>query len=379
MKVDLIDISLMILFFQFLTLVPYLLLHKGPNRANTFLAFFLLAKALCISNFLAFRMKETFLIWFPHIFYFGSSFTILWGPLLYFYTKSLAFRDFHFRKRDIVHFMPFAVHFLFHIFSFHLKSADAKRVLISHGGLFDPHLNVVIFGIIQFLILCYTIASFRILWGYRFQLKTTFSNLESIKLSWMTFVLSGFTVKWLFDVWYGTAFFWTKTLPITPLVLSRLTLFLFVNIMIFKGLRQPSIFSGIESNNRGKKQSLSKVKTEKYASQLHSYMEANKPYLDPEITLVQLASKVGIPHRSLSEVIHQSFGKNFYDFINAYRIKESKHLLRDRSVTVLEILYQVGYNSKSSFNTAFKKYVGMTPSQYKQSDTLENIRSTQSC
>ncbi|MBN2010143.1 helix-turn-helix transcriptional regulator [candidate division KSB1 bacterium] len=375
MRVDIIDISLIVLLFQFLTLVPFLLFQKGQNKANKFLALFLLAKVFCISNFLAFRMKETFLVYFPHLFYFGGSFTILWGPLLYFYTKSLSYKDFRLQKRDVVHFLPFAIHFIFYTFLFHLHNADAKRAIISQGGLLNPELNSIISGLINVIILCYTIASFRALWRYRYQLKTEFSNLDSIKLSWMTFVLSGFTVKWLFDVWYLTEYYVTKTLPIVPLAISRIILFLFINIMIFKGLRQPSIFSGVESDYREKKLSLSKDKTEKYARELKSYMEVHKPYLDPEITLVQLASQVGIPHRSLSEVIHQSFGQNFYDFINEHRIKESKRLLSNRSVTVLEILYEVGYNSKSSFNTAFKKYVGMTPSQYKHSSTLQNISS----
>ncbi|MBN1397426.1 MAG: AraC family transcriptional regulator, partial [Bacteroidetes bacterium] len=74
-------------------------------------------------------------------------------------------------------------------------------------------------------------------------------------------------------------------------------------------------------------------------------------------------------HRALSEIINNSLNQNFYDFINSYRIKESKLMLEDKEnkrKTVLEILYAVGYNSKSSFNVAFKKHTGMTPSQFKK-------------
>jgi AraC-like DNA-binding protein len=102
-------------------------------------------------------------------------------------------------------------------------------------------------------------------------------------------------------------------------------------------------------------------------------MNQHKPYLDPEITLIDLSRKVNIPSRSLSEVINTSFRQNFYDFINSYRIGESERLFatdNDPHLTILEVLYAVGFNSKSSFNSAFKKQTGMTPTQYRRSQQM---------
>jgi AraC-like DNA-binding protein len=98
-------------------------------------------------------------------------------------------------------------------------------------------------------------------------------------------------------------------------------------------------------------------------------MEREKPFLNPGLTLSDISEKTSIPVRSLSEVINNSLNKNFYDFINSYRIKESQRLLEDSAVnrkTVLEILYEVGFNTKSSFNEAFKRHAGLTPTQYKK-------------
>jgi YesN/AraC family two-component response regulator len=104
-------------------------------------------------------------------------------------------------------------------------------------------------------------------------------------------------------------------------------------------------------------------------------MEKEKPYLNPTLTLFDLSEKTSIPVRSLSEVINNSLNQNFYDFVNSFRIKESQHLLSDaatQSKTILEILYEVGFNTKSSFNQAFKKYTGTTPTQFKRQHSLSN-------
>ena len=145
--------------------------------------------------------------------------------------------------------------------------------------------------------------------------------------------------------------------------------------MIYKALRQPMIFSDIIVDSKTiKRNNLSKNMLESYTVKLNEYMEKEKPYLDPNLTLMDLSEKTGIPYRSLSEVINLSLNKNFYDYINEYRIIESTKILLDKESkfkTILEVLYNVGYNSKSSFNTAFKKHTGLTPTEYKKTYRLE--------
>jgi len=371
MKVYFVDIILLILFVQLLLLAIFLIFErKKEGISNKILAGFLCAKALCISNMLSFRLSGTMLEYFPHSFYFGSSFTILWGPALYFYTKSLTDKTFQFKWKDSFHLIPFLIHFIYLTFTFHIYSADTKRALITSGNVFSPEMSIVIQGFIHMSILFYTIASIIVIRIYRIEINNIFSSLDSINLSWMIFVLAGFSAKWIFDVWYYINVDYFHTSAFIPLLLSRLLLFLFINIMLFKGLRQPAIFTGVEKIQPEKKRFLSKATEEEYITKLSIYMENEKPYLVPDITLLDLSRKVSIPHRSLSEIINNILGKNFYDFINSYRIKESQRLLKDQSVkgkTVLEVLYEVGYNSKSSFNTAFKKHTGMTPTEFKKS------------
>jgi len=142
--------------------------------------------------------------------------------------------------------------------------------------------------------------------------------------------------------------------------------------MFLKGLRQPVILTAYEDNQykrKYEKTSLSEAIKETYKNKLLQYMENQKLYLDSSLCINDLAEKVSIPPHHLSQVINTCFNQNFFDFINSFRINESKRLLSEQDSvkkTILEILYATGFNSKSVFNTAFKKHTGMTPTQFKK-------------
>ena len=98
-------------------------------------------------------------------------------------------------------------------------------------------------------------------------------------------------------------------------------------------------------------------------------MTAEKPFLNPSLTILEVSNAIQIPVRDLSVLINHTLGQHFYDFVNIYRIESAMEILKDpakNKLTVLEILYEVGFNSKSSFNTAFKKHTGNTPTVYRK-------------
>jgi len=107
----------------------------------------------------------------------------------------------------------------------------------------------------------------------------------------------------------------------------------------------------------------------KWKKLLMDYMKTNKPYLDSELTLPQLAHEIGMPRNKLSYLINEHLGMNFFEFINYYRIEQVKKWLGETSkdnLTILGLALDAGFNSKGTFNTSFKKYTGLTPSQYKK-------------
>ena len=108
---------------------------------------------------------------------------------------------------------------------------------------------------------------------------------------------------------------------------------------------------------------------EKYVEQIKLDMAQGKYFLIPDITLEMLANELKIPAKNLSITLNRQFNKNFYEFINDYRIEEAKLLLvaeENKDKTITEIYLEVGFNSKSVFNTFFKKSVGLTPSQFRK-------------
>jgi AraC-like DNA-binding protein len=114
---------------------------------------------------------------------------------------------------------------------------------------------------------------------------------------------------------------------------------------------------------------LTDKQSEIYLVNLIRFMELEKPYLEEDLTLKELADRTGIPLRDLSRIINEKLHKNFSDFINFYRVEEAKHLLLlegSREMTILDIAFEVGFNSKSNFNSAFKRHTGITPSLYKK-------------
>jgi AraC-like DNA-binding protein len=163
------------------------------------------------------------------------------------------------------------------------------------------------------------------------------------------------------------------------LVLLLLFIFYFVNRVILKALRQPEIFAGIGQNETARYQgsSLTAGQLEEYRQKLLTLLRTDKPFLNPQVSLSDLSEKLSISSKNLSQVINQTFGKNFFDFINSYRIQEVQHILndsRDDKMTILEAMYEAGFNSKSSFNTAFKKETGQTPSEFRKN--ISRMRST---
>ncbi|MCK4836489.1 MAG: helix-turn-helix domain-containing protein, partial [Candidatus Aminicenantes bacterium] len=108
---------------------------------------------------------------------------------------------------------------------------------------------------------------------------------------------------------------------------------------------------------------------EKYLTKLIQFMETQKSYLDPGINLHRLSKKLMIPDHYISQIINTKLKQNFFDFINSYRIEEAKRRISSsdfQNMSFLQIAFDVGFNSKSAFNRAFKKHTAMTPSEYKK-------------
>ncbi|UCH92991.1 MAG: helix-turn-helix domain-containing protein [Candidatus Aminicenantes bacterium] len=144
---------------------------------------------------------------------------------------------------------------------------------------------------------------------------------------------------------------------------------LFIGIILFYFLRKHPFLKKFK--RKYKTSTLDPEKTERYLKKLFYMTEVEKVYKDEELSLQSLAEKLSIPPRELSQVINERLDMNYSNFINSYRIEEAKNLLfapGENDHSILDIAYQVGFNSKAVFNRAFKKFTGMTPSQFRKNN-----------
>jgi len=148
----------------------------------------------------------------------------------------------------------------------------------------------------------------------------------------------------------------------------------FIYMVGYLGFRQPEIFHGYYTNGKGSgikyaKSSLKDEEAKAFLNKLMEVIELDKPYLDSELKIQQLAQRVGVSTHHLSQIINEQLNQTYTDFINSYRINEARRLLLSPSYEnekILSIAFDSGFHNKATFNAAFKKYTGMSPSEYKK-------------
>lgn len=151
-------------------------------------------------------------------------------------------------------------------------------------------------------------------------------------------------------------------------VMTWITLKALLQPALFRGLTQTGVDTAEHSDGKIHVGSSTDADLSQQSAKLKEFMSECEPHLNPDLSLHKLAEQFGASERDLSELINRAFGMHFFDFVNSYRIASSLDLLvSERNRSVLDILTEVGFNSKSSFNTAFKKHTGKTPTAYRLS------------
>ncbi|MFC2101520.1 helix-turn-helix domain-containing protein [Bacteroidota bacterium] len=247
----------------------------------------------------------------------------------------------------------------------------------------------IAFYILFYLVLFfYQILSFRLLHQNKQLYFENYSNTDIRRYNYLKTLNIIFTVLFLISLAKNILVFnyeGPEADFATNLVkLSLLILFCWI---IYTGLRSPELFKNSEktlppvkdllkmarqnpySGVKGQTPEITDAEKIKTLEKIKGFMVEQEPYLDASLSIHDLSRQTNIPSRELSLAINHQLNKHFFDFVNEYRIEKAKQMLADsgkKELTVLEILYDVGFNSKSSFNTAFKKYTGYTPTEYRK-------------
>jgi AraC-like DNA-binding protein len=219
----------------------------------------------------------------------------------------------------------------------------------------------------------YLIMSIYLINKYREQLKQSRSNIENIDLTWLKILVLGFAMVTL----VGVILSLSKVINLFHPVDINLQIFLGLTtyyadlilvclLLFFSAVN----ISSVEKVKDQSKNSYDDYQADnEYVSRILKFMDDEKPYLKSNITLDTLSEYIDVPARELTAVLNGHFKMNFYEFVNNYRIKEAKEILAadsNQEKTISDIFLAVGFNSKSVFNTFFKKNVGLTPSEFRK-------------
>ncbi|MGV3538543.1 MAG: helix-turn-helix domain-containing protein [Rufibacter sp.] len=379
--------------------LAFLLATRTANQ----LANRLLALLICLISFqavlVAFDTREFFLA-FPHLSKVSWLLPMIFAPLIFLFTSKLTHERPQFRRLEALHFFPAVAVFLL-LLPYYLLSREQKIAYLHNFELASKDDFGFIGQLGLLLVVFYLFWSLLKFREYQKKIADSFSELEKIRLQW----LQQFIFFMLSIVAVATISFYAKKweIPVlTQIYRFHLHYFGVVGLIYwigYKTLSQPKIFQDTlpaptappilpdtevapvpvlepastadgfapATVTKYQKSTLSQGDSQTYLEQLLAYMEEGKPYLQPTLTIQELSESLGISKHHVSQIINNRLGKNFYDFINQYRVAEAQLLLvnpRYRHLTTLAIAEEAGFNSKATFNAVFKKQTGQTPSEY---------------
>jgi len=321
----------------------------------------------------------------------------LHGPIFLFYTLSLSSTNFRLGFRQVVHVIPFVL---------------CLGILIS-GLLFGQGVNnstrqaLTILKMISLLI--YTTTVIFQLQKHRNRVEKIFSNTESKYLGWLKFLAWGIISVWVISVAGLLLYnFFGIDIPQYGGLVGNIALCILIFLIGYFGVRQEAIFNFSKNggttiapeeialviapkamentlmeesmpaeekvlqpglHDKYRNSGLSKQKSLELFERLTILMQEKKPYQDSELTLFILAKQLKIHPNHLSQVINQHHNQNFFDYVNGLRVNDVKEALLSNKYdnhSLLGIAHEFGFNSKASFNRAFKKFTGITPSEFKK-------------
>ena len=363
--------SFLIVFVSFL-LAFFLLTVKSKNKiGNVLLSIYLIIKAVNVSSYFYYKFIDLPIELELLRMDIGSFLEI---PFLYLFVLSIIYSNFKVKKKYLIHFTPFLIVTIIQLPTFYFTSIETQNEF-ADNYLYN---NIGIFSITLANLqnLLYIILIFKVLFKYKKILIENYSISNDYNYRWLFQMNIILSVLFVIAIIKNTQKYGNTDTYLLSFRLSvAFGILLFTCWLVLKALYAPKIFTGVDSKlqlNRNNEPSQKHINLPKLklAEKLNLYMVGHQPFLNPDFTIQQLANETQIDTREISSIINHHLNQNFYEFVNQYRIEEAKKiLLKNRELTILEVLYSVGYNSKSTFNTQFKKTTKLTPTEYRQKNS----------
>ncbi len=299
-----------------------------------------------------------------------------YGPLLYLYVKFMTDQDRKFNWLALAHFIPFLVFFAVSVIFRSVPLMKDLRTFFAPDRFISLR---IVYGTCFFLsVTVYSVLAFIDIGKHQDNLKNLISYTSGVvTLNWLKVVSISFYIAFLLLFILGGLNMIGNFIPFDPyfVIFGFITLFSFV--YSFYGIKQPVIFGEVVKEKAGRKNVTEKYlrsglkdnQAEKYLNKLISFMETSKPFLDRDLTIHDLSAMTGILRHHITQVLNEKYKRNFFTFINEYRVKEVIERFSNpkfNHYTILAIALDAGFNSKTTFNSIFKSQTGQTPSKYRE-------------
>ncbi|MGI9278653.1 MAG: helix-turn-helix domain-containing protein [Endozoicomonas sp.] len=350
-------------------------LPSGSIKANRILAAIIAVQTVTLSVF--------FLVYtpvdqpYPFFVFRLATIHFLTGPLLYFYVRLLVRPDQSTTRHDSLHILPFLIAFASTFMMAgpeQFQHAPFERLTL--GIKVELALRSLIGDLV---LLAYAVWSFVMLRKHRRNIEQQFSSLEKITLHWLQVLVLicviGALMSLIFElvaVFLGVFLSEVRVVA----VLFRVVLLYGIGFM---GMRQPMIFEagnpsisndqpeGGNGKTKYQRSGLTDQDVRRLWQKLETHMSSAKSYRTPGLKVGDLASELGIRENYLSQVINSCAKKNFFEFINEYRLSEAKILLiKQADKPISEVALEVGFASQNAFNNHFKKHLKQTPTHFRK-------------
>jgi len=346
-----------------------LTIRRGNRMANRTLGVFVILFSATLST--AALVDLDVYRQFPHLMFVTHPLMFAFGPLLLLYARLLTSQTGTVDRRFWLNFLPFLGNVLL-LIPFFALSAEFKLALIDYD---EPiAASDYLLTTAQLLqMFCYLALVYFEVRRHHLSLKDAFSSTEEICLDWLRSGIQGFFVLcFLMVVSTGLFVVGLETVGDVAGNIVLITIVVFIYGIGYRGLKQPEILGLAEVGQRGRKyeqSTLTASAAEKHLERLLELMDSEKPYLRSDLTIRDLAEVSKIPSYHLSQLLNEKLNQKFYDFVNRYRVEEAKRALLDAAnehLTILAVALNAGFSSKSVFNAAFRKFTGMTPSEFRK-------------
>ena len=369
MTFSLFDLLLLIGITQGVVAFLLLMFSRGENPSHVFLAFAILSFCLL---FLKIMMYYNGISGMPTFSYLPNAFELATAPLFYLYLLALTEKDFKWRPKYLLHFLPFAIAEIYALLLFFithdLPTVNAKDLLAMrfyYGPIKEVEDWLIVASILTYLYFGYQKYN-----QFQQQVKDNTADSAYPTLHWLRNILflSGVLIIWL----------------VINMSLSRLSLIeqqteihwkmyfiyqaavtYYLGFMAYRQ-QQPDLEQIYNSQETQKSSKVSLRKAQTVVEKLHVLLNQEKIYLDPGLNIRQVAELMSVSPSNLSQVINERLNKSFRELINDYRIEDIKNKLIDpeNKASILSLALESGFNSEASFYRVFKNSTGQTPKAF---------------